>query len=118
MTMRPLTRRLIAALLLVLLTSCYSWRPTTISPARIIAEEEPSTVRVTLADGTQLTLDDPTIRSDSIVSKEGEAQVVVSDVSRVELRLLSVAKTIGIIVAVPVGLVLYFASVCAGSRCR
>ena len=115
-TRAPLARRVIAALLLVLLTGCYSWRPTTISPAQLIAEEEPSTVRVTLRDGTQLTLGDPTIRNDSIVGEDGEAQVVVSDVFRLELRQLNVTKTVvvGIFVA-PVVLAVVLVVACVES---
>ncbi len=47
--------RLVAALLLAVhLTGCHSWRTTTIS--QLIAEEEPSFVRVTWTNGRQLTL--------------------------------------------------------------
>ena len=60
-------RKLIATLLLAVhLTGCYSWRPTTISPAQLIAEEQPDKVRVTLTDETRLTLDRPRIGNDSI----------------------------------------------------
>ena len=95
----PLARRVIAALLLVVLNACDSWlSTTTISPAQLIAEEEPSVVRVTLTDGMQLTLRDPTIRNDSLVHENGRARVVLSDVSAVEIWHFSVAKTIGIII--------------------
>ena len=60
-------------------------------------------------------MDDPIIRNNTIVYEIGNvrARVVLSDVSRVEVRQLSVAKTIGIMIAVPVGAVVYFVSVCA-----
>lgn len=112
----PRLKRHIAALLLAVhLTGCHGWHPTTISPAQLIAEENPSTVRVTLTDGRQLTLVDPTIRNDSIVFEIGRvtAGVVLSDVSTVEVRRFNADKTIGLILAVPVGLVVYFATVCA-----
>ena len=67
MGLRPLARRVIAALLLVLLTACHSWRPTTVSPQQLIPEEQPSLVRVTLIDGETVTVRDPTMRNDSIV---------------------------------------------------
>ena len=113
-----LPRRVTAALLVVLLTACHSWRTTTISPAQFIAEEEPSSVRVTLRDGTQLTLDDPTIRNDSIVSEDGEAQLVVSDVFRLELRQFSVTKTVVLgIFLVPLGLAVVLIVNCAATDC-
>ncbi len=62
-----LARRFIAALLMVLLTACHSWRPTTVSPQQLIPEERPSRVRVTLTDGETVTVKDPTMRNDSIV---------------------------------------------------
>ena len=63
----PLTRRFIAALLMVLLTACHSWQPTTVSPQQLIPEEQPSPVRVTLTNGETVTIKDPTMRNDSIV---------------------------------------------------
>ena len=90
--------RPMAVLLLALhLQACMSWRRTTISPAQLIAEEEPSSVRVTLANGSQLTLVDPTIRNDSRVHEDGRVYVVVSDVSTVEVRGFSMLKTMPVI---------------------
>ena len=66
-TRTPLARRVIAALLMVLLNACQSWRPTTVSPHTLIPEEQPSLVRVTLIDGETVTVRDPTMRNDSIV---------------------------------------------------
>ena len=40
MSMRPLARRFIAALLLVLVTACHSWQPVTVSPRWLIVEED------------------------------------------------------------------------------
>ena len=68
MSMRPLARRFIAALLLVLVTACHSWQPVTVSPRRLIVEEEESPIRVVLSDGTELILRDATIQSDSIIT--------------------------------------------------
>ena len=56
MSMRnPLARRVIAALLLVLLTACHSWRPTAVGPQGWTPEERPSSVRATLTNGETLT---------------------------------------------------------------
>ena len=98
----PLARRFIAALLMVLLTACHSWRPTTVSPQRLIAEDQPSSVRVTLMDYETVTIDDPTMRNDSIVgaTDDGRAltrravEVASRDVRSLEVRRLSVTKNI------------------------
>ena len=122
--------KLIATLLLAAhLAGCYSMRTTTISPTEIIADEQPSTVRVTLTDGTQLTLEDPTTRNDSIsgfvsISAAGTIEladgrrmtvtdpttetvfstVALSDVRSLEVRSFSEGKTWALVLGVPVGL--------------
>ena len=101
-TRTPLARRVIAALLLVLLTACHSWRPTTVSPQQLIPEEQPSLVRVTLIDGETVTVRDPTMRNDSIVgvtdavgalTRRGVG-VASRDVRSLEVRGVSVTKNI------------------------
>ncbi len=96
-----LARRFIAALLMVLLTACHSWRPTSVSPRRLIVEEEPSPIRVVLSDGTELTLRDATIQSDSIITgrvRFGTENLLVRDVSRVEVQRFSPFRTVGVVV--------------------
>ncbi len=98
----PLARRFIAALLMVLLTACHSWRPTSVSPQRLIAEDQPSSVRVTLMDDETVTIDNPTMRNDSIVgaTDAGRAltrravEVASRDVRLLEVRRLSVTKSV------------------------
>ena len=65
-TRTPLARRIIAALLQVLMTACQSWRPTYVSPESLIPVERPSSVRATLRSGATVTLENPTMRNDSI----------------------------------------------------
>ena len=92
--------RPVALLMLVLhLTGCYGWRTTTVRPGELIAVEQPSAVRVTLTDGTQRTLPDPTIRNDSI------SGVALADVSTFEVRRFSIRRTL--VVLVPVVLALW-----------
>ena len=98
----PLARRFIAALLMVLLTACHSWRPTTVSPQQLIPEERPSHVRVTLTDGETVTVKDPTMRNDSIVGVTDAVGALMTrpvgvasrDVRLLEVRRLSVNKNI------------------------
>ena len=92
-------RKLIATLLLAVhLTGCHSWYRTTTDLAQLLADEQPSKVRVTRKDGTQWTLRDGRIRNDSI---DGFA---VSDVRTIEVRSLNTGKTVGLVVGVPVGI--------------
>ncbi len=101
-TRTPLVRRVIAALLLVLLTACQSWRPTTVSPQQLIPEERPSSVRVTLTNGETVTVRDPTMRNDSIVGVTDAVGALMTrpvgvasrDVRLLEVRRLSVTKSV------------------------
>ena len=111
-------KKLIATLLLAVhLTGCNSWHTPTISPAEVIADEKPSEVRVTLKDGTRLTLDDPTIRGDSIGTV-----AALSDVRTIEVRRFSIGKTVGLVLGAPVvgivSLLAYFSIVCSGDACK
>ena len=114
-TRAPLARRFTAALLLALLTGCNSWHPTTVSPRAVILDEEPSAVRITLANGTIMTVVGPVMRNDSIVSTEaGVAAVASRDVRLFEVRRFSAVKTIVFVVGA-VGISLGWARVAAGS---
>ena len=97
-TRTPLARRVIAAVLMALLTACHSWQPTTVSPQRSIAEDQPSSVRVTLMNGDTVTVENPTMRNDSIVGiTDSNVAVVASrDVGLFEVRRFSFGRTIGL----------------------
>ncbi len=116
-TRTPLARRVIAALLMVLLTACQTWRPTTVSPQQLIPEERPSSVRVTLTNGEAVTVRDPTMRNDSIVGvtendrgpRYSPVGVASRDVRLFEVRHFSVGKTLGFagLAVSLIGLVVY-----------
>ena len=94
----PLARRVLPALLMVLLAACQSWQPTTVSPHGWTPEEQPSSVRATLANGEVITVRDPMMRNDSIVGATyaDVAAVASRDVRLLEVRRFSVGKTIGL----------------------
>ena len=88
-------RQLIATLLIGLLTGCHSWQPTTVSPHTVILEERPSGVRFRLPDGDTVTVMDPLMRNDSILSTEaGMVPIASQDISGLEVRRFSTRKTI------------------------
>ena len=100
-TRTPLARRVIAALLLVLLTACHSWRPTTVSPQGWTPEEQPSSVRATLTNGETVTIENPTVRNDSIVGvTDASVGVASRDVRSLEVRRFSVTKTVGLVLGI------------------
>ncbi len=115
----PLTRRVIAALLMALLTACQTWRPTAVSPQTLIPTEQPSSVRATLRSGEIITVWNPTMRNDSIVSARrfaGAVAVSVRDVRLLEVRRTSVAESIGLGLLVAAATFGTFFLV-AGARC-
>ena len=112
-THTPLARRVIAALLLVLLTACQTWRPTPVSPQALIPVEQPSSVRATLRSGARVTLENPIMRNDSIfgVTDAGVATlagqgVASEDIGLLEVRRFSVLRSIGLVYLVLLGVLL------------
>lgn len=85
-----MARRTIILVLLASLTSaCVAWQATPMSGPGIAAEDVPSRVRVTRADGTMVVLRDAVLRADSITGYgEGGAPagVALSDVQTLEAR--------------------------------
>ena len=96
-TRTPLAQRIIAALLLTLITACQTWRPTYVSPQSLIPVERPSSVRATLRSGAKVTLENPTMRNDSIfgLTYAGVVGVASRDIGLLEVRKLSIWRSIG-----------------------
>ena len=113
----PLARRVIAAVLLALLTACYSWEPITVSPQAMISEAPPSVVRVTLTNGEVMTVRGPTLRNDSIVFNATGETVASRDVRVLEVRDFSVGKSFGLVGLIGVVVVVVHAALC-GDACR
>ena len=82
-TRTPLARRIIAALLLVLLTACHSWQPVTISP-----QTQPSSVRITTRSGEIMIVGGAVVTNDSIIgaTDTGVARVAWQNVRAIEVR--------------------------------
>jgi len=99
MSRRPQrARRVMSALLMVLLTACQTWRPTFVSPQQLIPAEQPSSVRLTLRIGATVTYENPTVRNDSIfgVHRSVVGGVALEDLDFLEVRQFSVPRTIGL----------------------
>ena len=114
----PGAQRLIVALHLVLLTACQTWRPTFASPQQLIPVERPSSVRVTLRSGARVTLENPTVRNDSIlgVTDAGVVGVASEDLGLLEVRRLSILRSIGL-GYLTFGVVAIVACLMAGDDC-
>ena len=98
-------RAVLLLFLLLNLTACTSWQPAaTPSPTQFVEVEQPDRVRVTVRDGTESVLEEPSVEGDELVGSVEEASVRVpfGDIVRFEVRRFSVGRTV-MWVAVGVG---------------
>ena len=89
------------ALLLWYVPACTTWQVAEgITPQRLIADQHPAAVRVTLPDSSQIVLDAPSIAGDSVAGLvDGrDSSVVASDIKQVAVRRVSGGKTAGMVV--------------------
>ena len=97
-------RRILSCILLpAYVASCTSWHIEPVSPAQVVSQDKPSTVRVTLNDGSRFELDSPVVSGDSLlglVKDESYRQraVLLADISRFEIRKGDALKTVGLVV--------------------
>ena len=62
------TRRILSCLLLpAYLSSCTSWQVQGVSPQQVIEREQPSRIRVTRTDRSEVFLDDPQVSGDMLI---------------------------------------------------
>ena len=117
--------RAVLLLLLVLhLTACYTWQGVaTTSPAGVIEATQPDRVRVTMPDGTQVELENPSVEGDELVASGGFS-MPSADVVILESRKFSMDRTMillgGVVVGVLVvamAVVLATIEICDGSIC-
>jgi hypothetical protein len=110
------SRLLLAVLLPLSAAGCKTWEPAARSPVDLIREERPSSIRVTGREGVPVTLRNPTLVNDSIVSNVApppnaafpppRVGVVAADIQLVEVPRLSPGRTIalaGAIAAASIG---------------
>ena len=121
--------RSVLLLFLVLnLTACTSWHSVAIpSPAEFIEAEQPDRVRVTMPDGTQVELENPSVEGDELMGvhrmRDGDRlirstrSVPLVEILQLEVRRYDLARSAGVSGLVVVGLLgalLYGASQGAG----
>ena len=119
--------RAVLMLFLVLnLTACQTWQSVSldaISPDQLIEEDRPDRVRVTMPDGTQVELENPSVEGDELVASGGFS-MPSADVVILESRKFSMDRTMillgGVVVGVLVvamAVVLATIEICDGSIC-
>jgi hypothetical protein len=113
-------------LILVYLSACQGWHTVRVAPESLLATREPAKVRVTTTDGSQIVVEQPVLRGDTLIgtsdghNQQHEVRVPLTDVRAVATRGVSAGRTVGLVlIAVPVAfgvfLVIFFAN--CGSGC-
>jgi hypothetical protein len=101
-------------LLSVYLTSCSSWHVQPVSPEQVVSEDQPSEVRVTLVDSSQFVMKEPRVSGDTLsgLVSGGQQDILLSDISRMEVKRGNVLKTLGFVVGVAGALVIICVAAC------
>ncbi len=129
-------RRLAATLLVTVLcgTACQTWHTQRVAPESLLATRQPTKVRVTLTDGSQLVLEHPVLRGDTLIeprytlsgagprhSGEHDVRIPLADVRELATRGFSAGRTVGLGVGVAAALYAAFlvasAIACSGNAC-
>lgn len=104
-------RRTIGLLLIAACGSgCYVWRTQPVAPAQIMADRQTSKLRITRNDGSQVILEQPTMRGDTLLgivrgnrSTADEVRIPLSDVREVAKEHLSARRTAALVAGVAAG---------------
>jgi hypothetical protein len=86
---------------------CAPWTTSSVELAQTVPIQQPDAVRVTLETGDRMVLTEPAILGDTLIGNQDgtKIRVLVEDVRRVELRRLSLWKSVGVVLAIPATLV-------------
>jgi hypothetical protein len=91
---------LLAALCVLALSGCHTWRAESRAPTSRVWRDLPGEIRLTLEDGSSLTLEQPVIRIDQTIrSERGGPFASLQDVSAVEAKRFSAVRTFGLVLA-------------------
>ena len=96
-------RAVLLLFLVLYLTACYTWQGVaTTSPAGVIEATQPDRVRVTMPDGTQVELENPSVEGDELVASGGFS-MPSADVVILESRKFSMDRTVLLVLGTVVG---------------
>ncbi len=87
---------LLAALLVQ--PGCQTWKPVTGSPEALFQADPPQRVRITRNDGFRIVLEAPQIRAGAMVATASPGAILLEDIEQVEVRGVSVLRTVGFLI--------------------
>src|SRR2546428_13448742 len=87
--------------------ACQAWHTEPIAPESLLGARQPTTLRITRIDGTQIALEDPVLRGDTLSGvssrQKDEVRIPLPDVRQLATRTFSAGRTmaLGVGVAAP-----------------
>ncbi len=130
--MRSVTvRRAVSSILLpVYLSSCTSWQVQSVSPEQVVTEDQPSKIRVTLTDSSELEMGQPRIVGDTLrglvkgkpfrgAVKDSllERDVLLADIATVRIKKPDVTKSVFLGLGIAAGAFVVLVAVVVASYC-
>ena len=116
---KPVVRLAAISLLLGSPSAWVRWQVETVSPARLVSDQHPRSVRVVLKDSTEVLIADPVVRSDSIIGvirltadvvrgpyKPIPVAVAIADVASVSVATVDTRRTLLLLGATGIAAVL------------
>jgi len=83
--------------------ACHAWHTERLGPEALLVSRQPAQLRVTLADSSQIVLERPALRGDTLVGigqDQGEGDVMripLTDIRELATRRISVVPTVALI---------------------
>ncbi len=114
------------------LNACSTWQPVPVNLRQLIEEEQPDRIRIFQPDGTRIEVRNPRVETDSLTAEvpvrlsplefgTETVKIPLTDVHAFEIRRFDMARTLGLIVAVPLatlGGLLLLVGITCGDGCR
>jgi hypothetical protein len=120
LTSAPWSRCSALAVLVLLLTGCYTWQPYEIAPMLIAGESLPDSLRATRHDSTRVTLTAPFVRSDTLFGHlDGDTVVIpVPAIASLQRLRFSIERSLGLALVPAAALGLGYLIVCGDRGCE
>jgi hypothetical protein len=107
----PNRRRRAATLLVMILygSACQAWHTERVTPESLLVTRQPATFRVTRTDGSQIVLEHPVLRADTLSgtvrgpNEQQDVRIPLTEVREVATRGFSAGRTVGLVVGVAAG---------------
>ena len=119
--MATVRSRTALALVVLLLSGCYTWGPYNIDPTPAAGEPLPRRLLVTGHEGHRIALSEPFIRSDTIFGQRDDGDSIAipfSAIARVQRQSFSIERTLGLAIVPAAAVGLAYLIICGDRGCE